>query len=341
MFAGFSTIWQSKPLRVLTTLLTAQTLILGTLEVYIVVIAFELVHKDAAGVGLINSAMGVGAILGGIVMLSMTGAKRFSAPFAIGVALLGAPLVLVGAIPNFALALVLLGVVGFGSSVLDVAGITLVQRVVPDEVLARVFGVIQMLWYLSLSLGALTAPGLIGLIGTKASIIVTGASLVVLVAALWAPLSKIDATTVAPDAEGLALLSSVPIFAPLSGVALEHVASRLLPLQLDAGTVVIREGDSGDRFYIVADGILDVSTDGARVAEITRGDHFGEIALLRDVPRTATVTAKNDVRLYALDREDFLAAVTGSPPSAQAAETIVTTRLGRSVTGDTAPAPAS
>ncbi len=123
------------------------------------------------------------------------------------------------------------------------------------------------------------------------------------------------------------MLASVPIFAPLPGGSLEHLAARLVPLRVDAGTVIVREGDAGDRFYIVAEGEMEVSQDGGAMSELAAGDYFGEIALLRDVPRTATVTARTDAVLYALDRDDFLAAVTGHPQSAEAAETVMSARL--------------
>jgi CRP-like cAMP-binding protein len=91
--------------------------------------------------------------------------------------------------------------------------------------------------------------------------------------------------------------------------------------------VIVREGDAGDRFYIVAEGKIDVSQYGGTISELGAGSYFGEIALLRDVPRTATVIARTDVVLYALDRDDFLATVTGHPASAEAAETVMSARL--------------
>ena len=325
--AGFRVVGRNRPLRTLTLLLAAQTLVLGAFEVYVVVIAFQLLDRGASGVGLLNSAMGVGAVVGGMVALSLTGARRLSPPFAIGVALVGAPLIVLGVAPSLALALVLLGVVGLGSTVLDVAGFTLVQRAVPDDVLARVFGVLQMILYLSLALGAAVAPALDSALGIKGALIATGAALVVLVALVWPRLAKIDATAVAPEALELRLLTAIPIFAPLPGTSIEHLAGRLVPLRVDTGTTIVRQGDAGDRFYVVAEGELDVSQDDRPLSELGTGDYFGEIALLRDLPRTATVTARTSVVLYALDRDDFLAAVTGHPPSAEAAESVVSARL--------------
>ena len=325
--AGFRTIGRDSSLRVLIGLFGAQTFVAGALQVYIVVMAFEVFDRGDAGVGFLNSAMGVGALIGGVAALSLTGAARLSLPFALGVLGWGVPLILLGAGPQLGIALMLFVLVGVGNSVVDVAGFTLVQRAVPDRVLARVFGVIQMLWWLSLALGALVAPALVGWLGIDTALVATGICLVLLVALLWRPLAVIDAGAIGPEATELRILASVPIFAPLPGMSLEHVAGRLVPLRVDAGTVIVREGDAGDRFYIVAEGEVDVTQSGAKLTTLGTGGYFGEIALLRDVSRTATVTAHTNVVLYALDRDDFLATVTGHPQSAEAAETVMAARL--------------
>jgi len=325
--AGFKAIGKDSSLRVLIGLLSAQTFVGGALQIYIVVLSFQVLGRGDSGVGFLNSALGVGALIGGVLAFSLTGAKRLSLPFAIGVLGWGVPLILLGIHSEIALALVLLGVVGVGNSIMDVAAFTLVQRAVADDVLARVFGVIQMLWWLALALGALVSPALVGWLGIETALIVTGAALVVLVALLWVPLRAIDRAAVAPDASELRILSSVPIFAPLPGMSLEHLAGRLVPLRLDPGTVVVRQGDAGDRFYMVVEGEVEVSENGKTLSTLEAGGYFGEIALLRDLPRTATVTARTPVVLYALDRDDFLAAVTGHAPSAEAADEIVSARL--------------
>ncbi len=193
--------------------------------------------------------------------------------------------------------------------------------------MASVFGVIQMLWLASIGIGAALAPVLIAWLGVETALIATGALLPVLVGLLGAKIARIDAAAPAPDANELRVLASVPIFAPLPGGSLEHLASRLVPMRLEPGTMIVREGDSGDRFYIVAEGEVEVSQDGAVLSELGSGGYFGEIALMRDIPRTATVIARTAVVLYALDREDFLAAVTGHPQAAEAAETVMSARL--------------
>jgi MFS family permease len=327
VLVGFRTIAREPPLRVLIGLFTAQTFVSGALAVYVVVLAIDLLELGDAGVGYLNSALGAGAIVGGVLALGLTGARRLSPAFLFGVILWGAPLILLGIVPTTVAALLLLALIGLGNSFVDVATFTLVQRAVPDHILARVFGVIQMLWFAAVGFGAIAAPPLIGWLGLEGALIATGAALVGLVVVLWPMVARIDAAAAAPQVEELRILTSVPIFAPLPGMTLEHLAGRLVPLRLDRGTVIVREGDAGDRFYIVAEGAVEVSEYGRAIAELEAGGYFGEIALIRDVARTATVTAKTPVVLYALDREDFLAAVTSHEPSAEAAEEVVSARL--------------
>ena len=324
---GFRTVGGDSRLRILLGLFSAQTLVAGALTVLIVVMAFELLDMGEAGVGWLNSSIGVGALVGSIAALSLAGMRRLSPAFIGGIVLWGLPLVLIGFFSEPAVAIVLLAVVGAGNSLVDVAVFTLIQRAVPDDVLARVFGVIQFLWISTFGLGGLLAVPLVDWLGADGALIVAGAFLPVLALLTGAKLLRLDAAAEAPGAE-LSLLRSIPIFAPLPGTPLEHLAARLLPLRVDAGTVIVKQGDSGDRFYVVAEGEVDVSVDGARVSELGPGGYFGEIALIRDVPRTATATARTDVVLYALEREDFLAAVTGHAPSASAAEQVASARLG-------------
>jgi MFS family permease len=327
LLVGFRLAGGDPPLRTLLGLMTAQTLVAGALQVYIVVVAFEELGQGKAGVGYLNSAIGVGALVGGVIALALVGVRRLSPPFAVGVLGWGVPLILLGVRPDFVAALLLLAVVGAANSLVDVAGFTLVQRAVPDDVLARVFGIIQMLFLFSLGLGAIVAPAIVNLVGIRWALAASGGFLVVLVALFWPRLARIDATAKPPVPAELRILASVPIFTPLPGTSLEHLAARLVPLRLEPGTMIVREGDAGDRFYIVAEGTVEISEGGFPLSELSAGGYFGEIALLRDVPRTATVSSKTSVVLYALDREDFLAAVTSHAPSAEAAEEVVSARL--------------
>ena len=298
-----------------------QTLIAGALSVLIVVTALDVLKGGAADVGLLNAAIGVGGIVGGIVALALAVRERLGTDFALGLILYGAPLVLVGAVPNIGAAVIALGVVGLGNSLVDIAAVTLLQRIVPDEVLARVLGAMEGLLLGSIGLGAVAAPLLVDSFGARAALLIAGAVLPVL-GALAVPWSRsLDA--VAEEPPFARLLRDVEILAPLPPATLEQLARALVEVRLPAGATVIRASEPGDRFYILEDGVVEIEGN-----VFGPGSSFGEIALLRDVPRTATVTAHTDVTLHALERDEFLAAVTGHEPSSAAAEAIIANRLG-------------
>ena len=319
--AGMTSIVGEPRLRLLSGLYTAQTLVAGAGSVFTVAIALDLLDLGNAGVGWLSAASGLGGLAGGLVALGLAMRGRLGADFALGLVLNGLPFAIGAAFPSTPVALAALLVVGIGNSVVDVSAITLLQRAVPDAVLGRVLGAIESLLLAGLGIGALVAPLLISVGSLRIALLVIGALLPALVALSWVALNRIDADARAPEAAGL--LARLPIFAPLPLQTVERLASQLVETRLPAGTVVFRRGDTGDRFYVIADG--EVEIEGKRHGS---GDFFGEIALLKDVPRTATVTAATDVRLLALEREEFIAAVTGHEPSAAAAEAIVSARLG-------------
>jgi hypothetical protein len=235
------------------------------------------------------------------------------------------PLALIGVAPELAVAVAALGLVGVGNTLVDVSGFTLLQRVAPADVIGRVFGVLEGGILASVVLGAALAPLLVRLAGTEGALIIAGLLLPAVTAASWRGLRRIDAGV--PVADEVALLRGVPLFAPLGAFALERLARALERVSAGPGDAVIRQGEEGDRFYVVESGRLEVLVDDRRVREHGPGDGFGEIALLRDVTRTATVRALEPTRLLALPRDAFLAAVSRSARSAAAADSVVATRL--------------
>ena len=204
---------------------------------------------------------------------------------------------------------------------------TLLQRIIPDEILTRVLGVVWGVAMGALALGSIAAPALVGAIGPRAAFLVVGSILPLLALATFSRLAELD-KTIAPATDELEFIDQVPMFAPLSVAAKERVAANFMPVSVSAGEVVIRAGDPGDRFYIVNKGTLDIDAGGSHVTA-NHADYFGEIALLRDVPRTATVTAAVDSELYALQRDDFLAAVTGHAAAHTKGQEVAQTRLAR------------
>ena len=325
-FAGFGAIGKDRNLRLIIGLYGAQTLVAGALNVLIVVTALELLDLGDAGVGFLNSAVGVGGLLGAVAAFALVGRQRLASDFGIGLVLWGLPIALIGVFPQPAVALALLAVIGIGNTVVDVAALTLLQRTVPDEVLTRVFGVVQSVFVGTLGLGAILAPLAIAVVGIRWSMVITGALLPLLAALLWRRIGALDAQSLAPTRE-LALLRAIPLFKPLPASTIDHLASRLVRVHATPGSEIIREGEPGDRFYVIASGEVEVTADGKRIGTLGPGDYFGEIALLRDMPRTATVAAKTDLELFALDRDEFLSAVTGHAASIEAADAVVASRL--------------
>jgi MFS family permease len=325
--AGFRAILADSRLRLLVGLLSLQTLVAGALGVLIVVTALDQLDLGTSGVGYLNSAIGIGGLVGGLAAISLLGQRKLGTRFAFGILLWGLPLALIGVLPDVALAITLLVVVGVGNTLVDVAAITLLQRGVADEVLSRVFGVLEGIIVGTIGIGALLAPLLIDVLGIRGALIATGASLPVAALLTWRQLAQIDAEAPVPE-RPLQLFGSIPMFGPLPEPVLQQLALAAVPVQAKTGEQIIRQGDVGDRFYVISDGRVSVAADGGgAMAELEPGGYFGEIALLRDVPRTATVTALTDVDLYALERDDFLGAVTGHAASARAADAVIGTRL--------------
>jgi MFS family permease len=324
---GFKTVLGDQRLRILVGLLASTTLVVGAVEVLTVSSAINLLGMGRSGVGYLSSAFGIGALVAAFGSIVLVGYRRLSIPFIVGAVLWGPPIALVGIWPRVGLALVCFGLLGAANTLVDVAGFTLVQRAVPDAVLARVFGVLEMIWKLTMGIGAIITPALISGFGLRATLVITGCFVPVLLVLFGPRLVRIDEAATAPDLDRLALLQRTPIFAPLPGGTLENLAARLIPLEYQPGAEIIREGDPGDRFYLVSEGRVDVKAKGAHIAGLGPGDYVGEIALLRDVPRTATVTALTPVKLFALERDDFLRAVTGHASSREAVESTVASRL--------------
>ena len=325
--AGFRTIWHDSRLRLIIGLFAAQTLVYGAFVVLTAVAAIQLLDLGSPGIGYLNSALGVGGLIGGIVAVVLVGARRLALTFGLSLILWGAPILLVGLWAETVPAFVLIALAGLGLTLVDVAGFTLLQRAVPEEVLARVFGVLHSAFYATGGIGAILAPALVDWLGIRGALIVTGAVLPAVTLPVFGLLAHIDRTLTVPTAE-LRRLRAIEMFAPLPAPTLEALAASLTRVQVPAGEIVFRQGDHGDRFYIVDSGEIEIEVDGREANVLGAGDHFGEIALLRDIPRTATARARKETELYALDRDAFLGAVTGHAGSSDAAEMIVVARLG-------------
>ncbi len=324
--AGFKALREDSQLRLLVGLMSAQTFVDGILAVLIVVTALDLLALGQAGVGLLDASVGIGGILAGFAALSL-GERRLAPVLGAGLVLWGVPIALIGAVPETAAAVAMLVVVGVGNTCVDVSGFTLMQRAVPDQVRGRVFGVLEGSIWASVGIGGAVAPALIGLFGIRGALVVTGLVLPTLAVLSWSSLARLDADADAPT-DKLTRLHALGIFSPLDPARIEALAEQLVELQVPAGEEITTQGAPGDRFYIIDSGEVEVFEDGVRVRTEGPGDFFGEIALLRGTPRTATVRAITDLQLLGLTGEDFIAAVTGHAESARQADAVIAARLG-------------
>jgi MFS family permease len=324
--AGFAAVFRRPALRVVIGLCGAIALVDGALEVLLVLIALQLLNGDNATLGWLNTAIGIGSVVGAFVVAVYATRRRLAGGFAIGLLLSSVPLALIAAVSSLAPALVLVGVLGLGAVFCQVNSVTLLQRSAENEVMGRVFAVLESLLLAGLAIGSIATPGLVSWLGLKATLIAVAAVLPVLLVWLWPSLRRIDAEAVIA-VEPLELLRRIEIFAQLPEPVLERLASEATPISVVADQIVVSRGEVGNHFYAIAAGKAAVERDDGTTRELGPGDFFGEIALLRDVPRTATVRALEPLRLFSLQRDEFLTAVTGHAPTLATAENIVKTYL--------------
>jgi MFS family permease len=324
-FAGFGVLLRDRDAGLVVLLGGAQTLVRGALNVLIVVAALGILHMGESGVGVLTAAIGAGGFVGSLIAMSLVG-RRLAAPIGVALILWGLPIAAIGAVPKPLAAVGFLAVLGGGNALFDVAIYTVLQRLIPDEFLSRIFGVLFGLAMGAVAIGSILIPPLVDAVGIRIAMVVTGAFLPLLTVFAWRGLMAIDRRTPVRMAE-ITLLQGVPIFASLSVAAFEYLARNVTTVPVAASTVLIREGEAGDRFYVVATGRFDVARHGRHLTTEGPGGFFGEMALLRDIPRQATVTAREDSTVYAFERRDFITAVTGHLLSDQAARELVEARL--------------
>lgn len=324
---GFRAILGDRDLVALTGLLAVNGILAGVLMVLIVLVAAEMLG-DPNAVGLLSSVLGIATFVGGFIMLTLAGRLRLGRLVVLGVLGWCLPLVVVGLLPGLLVVVILAFVViGLCDPLINVGFGTIPPRLVPDRVLSRVFAAIESLFIAAAAVGAFVTPLLVSWLGLERAVIGLGVAgtAVALVCALRVP--HLDKRLAEP--RGLELLARSPIFEPLSPVVREQIAHKLEPVTATAGEVILTKGGVSDRFYLIESGEVEVSDEGVVLRTEGAGDVFGEIGLLRDVARTATVTALSDVSLLTLSREDFLGLVAGDDVVRNVAADLASRRLGR------------
>ncbi|HJQ41747.1 MAG TPA: MFS transporter [Jatrophihabitantaceae bacterium] len=325
MFAGFREIGGNRDLGVIVVLVCVQTIVAGASTVFAVLWAVEYLDVGPRGIGYLDAVLGVGAVVGGLFALSRASRGRLTWDLDVGVLLWSLPLLVVVAWPSAATAFIASAMLGFGNPLVDVNFYTAVQRIAPERVLGRVFGAIEGALIAGMALGAAVMPFLVDGTSLRTALAILAVIVAVPAFALLPVTRNID-RRLSPPA-GVELLHPLPIFAPLGPARLEALARQLVRTAVPAGSVVVREGESGDLFYIIESGRVRVTHGTEAIREEGPGEYFGEIALLRDVPRTATVTTIEDSVLLTLARGPFLDAVTGNVESSQALDDVISYRM--------------
>lgn len=315
------------PARAIVAVIVGQRFVRGMLTVLVATTALDLLDAGDAAVGLLNAAIGTGALVGSILSFALVRRTRLALAFSGAVAIWGAALAAPALVPVVLAAVLFFALSGAGKAVLEVAGASLLQRTIPSSTRSQALGALESMITLALAAGAVSASLLVAWLGAGGALLAAGALTVGLTVTTWPALRATDDAAVIPQRE-MALLRGVPFFRPLPLVVIERLAGAMEDVGVAAGSDVVREGDPGDRFYIVETGRLETRIEGRLVRELGPGDSFGEVALLREVPRTATVSAVTDGRLAALARDAFLEAVTGDGESSAAADAVVRARAG-------------
>lgn len=325
---GIRAVTDNRGLLLILMLVAVQTFTRGALTVFSVVVAMELLDMGDSGTGALMSAFGVGAVFGSLAASMLVSTWRLGAWFAIGVAVWGAPIALIGVFPQQTPALLLLAAVGIANALIDAGGFTLIGRLTPDAVMARVFGLLETMVAVSIGVGSVVTSALIEGFGIRPALIMVGVLCPLLALATWWRIRRIDRTVQDLDGE-IGLLKRVPMLDPLPLPVIEMLARGLEPVDVDAGATVFAQGEVGDRYYVIESGEIDVIGDGRHITTLGPGEGFGEIALLRRTPRTATTRARTAARLRALTADRFTTSVLGFSSSAVVAEEDVDERLGR------------
>lgn len=322
---GFRTLMEHPGLRLLAATLTALVFFEGIADVLVVIMALELLHLSEGSVGFLNASWGIGGLVGGAGLALLLNRNRLVIALAGGSLVLGLAAALPGAWPVPVAAYAGWFGIGIGYTFIEVAAKTLLQRLGDDESLGRVVGSIESSRLAAMAIGSISAAAIVALLGTRGALLTLGALMPLFVLLCWTQLRAFEVG--APVAEGpFRLLRQNSIFAPLPVATLERLSHDLTPVLAPASEVVITQGEQGDSFYLIEDGEVEVFENGVLRRKEGPGESFGEIALIHDIPRTATVRATVETRLLALERDQFISAVTGHRRSTQAAETVIVAR---------------
>ena len=302
--------------RALSAMVAAESTLIGMIDILVVVLALDLLDMSQSGPGLLNAAIGLGGLVGAAFTFMLVGRQRLGLALVLAGAVAGLPFALAGFAPGVAAAAALLLMCGAGKAFFEVTARTFLQRLLPDRLLTAVFGLQESIMMAGFAAGSLAAPVLVAVAGSRGAFLAAGLFLPVVTLASWSLVRRLDADAAVP-VDVLELLLQVPIFSVLAPRIADRMAREAVEVTASGGTTLVTEGEPGNLFYVLAEGNVLVTRDGTTLRQLGAGDSFGELALLRNAPRTASVVALDDVTTWTLERDSFLTAVAYSPQWAQ------------------------
>jgi MFS family permease len=319
---GLVTLWDDWGSLALLLVMTVDFVITGALDVLGVSFAGDVLGMEETGAGLLIGSLGIGGLVGAFAGASLSRGRRLAPVVVTGGVVEGLAFAAVALVGTLTPAMVLLAVSGTAGATMLVSGRTLLQRATDDRVLARVFAIQESTTLLGTAVGSILAPVLLSATSARGAFVPLGLGCALIAISGLVLIRRLDARAVYRPEE-TALLRGVPFLSVVPEYDLARLAKNARWAVVPPGAEVIRQGDPGRQYYVVAEGALVVTVDGVRRPSLLGpGDGFGEIALLHAIPRTASITAETSSRLLVLEGTDFLAAVTGSADGhAIAAET--------------------
>lgn len=326
--AGLRALAHNRIVQLVLTGFGLQSGVRGMLAVLLVVAAIERLGMGEPGVGTLNAAIGAGGVAGAIVALSLTRRSSFASVFSLSLAMWGLPIAVVGIVADPLVAFAMLAIVGMSNAILDVAGFTLLQRGTPNDERVGAMGLLDSAGAGSAAIGGIVASVLVSGLGIQAALLIAGAILPVAAVITLPLLRRAESRLESREVEA-EVLRADPLLSLLSLSIVEELAGVMRPVRFAEGDALIREGERGNQYLIVTEGEVEVSQGGRPLRRLGPGNGVGEISLLRNVPRTATVTAVGPVATFALDCDAFLSAVTGHSPARVAADAIIDDHLAR------------
>jgi len=298
--------------------LGGQFALVGALDLLVVELAFTVLDLGDAGPGALSALVGVGAVAGGAASVMIVGRRQLSIVMIACLGMIAASMMILGASTTLVTTLLMLPIAGIARSLLDVSGRMLLQRCAPQDALASVFAILEVLSGAGMLCGSVMVQVLISRGDAQAALIGVAIFFVLVILVTAPGLRHVEEHADAPVVQ-IRLLRLTSLFGPLPGPVLESLARGSEMIEFPSGATIIRQGEPGDHYFVIARGTVEVSVDGARVRSIGRPAGFGEIALLANLPRTATVTTLEPVSVLAIERTQLLAVVTGHDESARSA----------------------